>query len=82
MEIKQDMYDKVTAKVKMVYRVTEEFLVGVGLHQGFALNPYLFVTVMDSLTLGIQNEIPWCMLFADDTILVSEIRSQLNNKLQ
>ena len=35
----------------------------IGLHQGFALSPFLFVIVMDELTRAIRDEIPWCMLF-------------------
>ena len=37
---------------------TEEFSITVGLHQGSALSPYLFVLVMDELTRDIQDEVP------------------------
>ena len=37
---------------------------------------------MDELTKGIQNEVPWCMLFADDSILIDETRDGLNDKLE
>ena len=58
------------------------FFITIGLHQGFALSPFLFVIVMDELTRAIQDEIPWCMLFADDIVLVDEMRAGVNAKLE
>ncbi|KAG2581129.1 hypothetical protein PVAP13_6KG015450 [Panicum virgatum] len=37
---------------------------------------------MDEVTRDIQGEIPWCMLFADDVVLVDEIRAGVNKKLE
>jgi len=37
---------------------------------------------MDELTRVIQDEIPWCMLFADDIALVDETRAGVNIKLE
>ena len=34
------------------------------------------------LTRAIQDEIPWCMLFADDIVLVDETRAVVNAKLE
>ena len=36
----------------------------------------------DELTRAIQDEIPWCMLFADDIVLVDETRARVNTKLE
>jgi len=52
------------------------------LHQGSTLNPYLFTQVMDEPTRTIQDEICWCMFFANDIILVHEIRCEVNVKLE
>ncbi|KAL6551279.1 UDP-D-apiose/UDP-D-xylose synthase 2 [Orobanche minor] len=41
---------------------TEEFPITIGVHQGSALSPFLFAIVMDELTRGIQNDVPWCMM--------------------
>ena len=37
---------------------------------------------MDELTREIQDEIPWCMLFADDIVLIDETREGVNTKLE
>ena len=58
------------------------FLIIIGLHQGSALSPILFVIVMDELTRAIQDEIPRYMLFADDIVLVDETRTGINIKLE
>ncbi|GJY54894.1 hypothetical protein Tco_0446558, partial [Tanacetum coccineum] len=33
---------------------------------------YLFALILDELLRGIQEDIPWCLIFADDIVLVSE----------
>ncbi|KAG2570477.1 hypothetical protein PVAP13_7KG041118 [Panicum virgatum] len=37
---------------------------------------------MDEVTRDIQGEIPWCMLFADDVVLVDESMAGVNRKLE
>ena len=39
------------------------FNVDVGLHQGSALSPYLFLILMDVLTEGVRKEVPEFMMF-------------------
>ena len=58
----------------LAVRVTEEFMVEVGLYQGLALSPFLFAMVMDKLTDEVRQESPWIMMSADDIVIRSESR--------
>jgi hypothetical protein len=49
------------------------FSIKIGLHLGPALSPYIFTSVMNEITKDIQGDILWCMLFADDVVLIDEI---------
>jgi len=60
---------------------TEYFLIDIGLYQGSAFSPFLFTIIMDELTREIHDEVPWCMLFDDDIILIDETRDGPNDKL-
>ena len=45
------------------------------------MSPYLFDLVMDVVTRGIRDQLPWCMLFADDMVLCSNRREVVEEKL-
>jgi len=81
-DIVKDMYDGAIASVRTTRGETNEFVITVGLHQGSTLSPYLFVLVMDELTRHIQEEVSWCLLFADDIVLIDETREGVNAKLE
>ena len=57
-DIIRDMYDGVVANIRTCGGITSDFSVTIGLHQGSAMSPFLFVIVMDELTRAIQDEIP------------------------
>ncbi|KAF3616099.1 hypothetical protein FXO37_35207 [Capsicum annuum] len=42
----------------------------------------MFALVMDVLTRSIQGEVPWCMLFEDDVVLIDKTRGCVNEKLE
>ena len=55
----------------------------VGLHQGSALSHCLFAMVMDHrMTDDIREETPWTMMFADDIVICSESKEQVEEKLE
>ncbi|KAK3556079.1 hypothetical protein QTP70_004372 [Hemibagrus guttatus] len=78
----QDMYEKSRTVVRCAVGQTEEFKVEVGLHQGSALSPFLFAIVMDQLSEEVRQESPWTMMFADDIVICSESREQVEENLE
>jgi len=57
MRVIRDMYEGVRTRVRIVIGDMEDFSIDIGLHQGSGLSPFLFITVMDELTRGIQDEV-------------------------
>jgi hypothetical protein len=76
------MYDNVVTSVQTSDGDTNDFSINIGPHQGSALSPYLFALVMDEVIRDIQGGIPWCILFADDVVLVDESRMGVDQKLE
>jgi Reverse transcriptase (RNA-dependent DNA polymerase) len=46
------------------------------------LSLYIFTLVMNEITKRIQEDIPYCMLFADDVVLIDESRIRVDKKLE
>ena len=65
----QDMHRGCQTKVRSAAGESGSFNADVGLHQGSALSPYLFLILMDVLTEGVRKEVPESMMFADDIVL-------------
>ncbi|KAK3513060.1 hypothetical protein QTP70_000945 [Hemibagrus guttatus] len=78
----QDMYERSRTVVRCAVGQTEEFKVEVGLHQGSALSPFLFAIVMDQLSEEVRQGSPWTMMFADDIVICSESREQVEVALE
>ncbi|KAK3527532.1 hypothetical protein QTP86_026399, partial [Hemibagrus guttatus] len=78
----QDMYERSRTVVRCAVGQTEEFNVEVGLHQGSALSPFLFAIVMYQLSEEVRQESPWTMMFADDIVICSESREQVEENLE
>ena len=57
--------------------MSTDFPISVGVHQGSALSPLLFIVVMDVVTRDLQKPTPWTLLYADDVMLASEDRQEL-----
>ena len=65
----QDMYKGSETVVRCAAETTESFKVKVALHQGSALNPFLFAMMMYRLTDEVRREPPRTMLLADDIVI-------------
>ncbi|GJZ63168.1 retrovirus-related pol polyprotein LINE-1 [Tanacetum coccineum] len=53
-----------------------------GFTKASAISPYLFALILDELSRGIQEDIPWGSIFADDIVLVSDSVEGLNIRLE
>ena len=53
-----------------------------GLHQGSALRPLLFVIIIDVIKEEIDERTPWAMLFADDVVLCEPDREMMELRLE
>lgn len=81
-DVIKDMYEGVVTSVKTVVGNPKKFSIAVGSHRGSALSPYLFTLVMNELTNVTQDEVPGCMIYADDIVLNYETSEGVNKKLE
>ena len=71
------VYESSMTQVKCSVGVTDGFKVEVELHQRSALSSFLFAMVMYRLTNEVRQESLWMMMFADDIVICSESREQV-----
>ena len=70
----QYMYKDSLTQIQTRYRCTDYFRIDVGLHQGSALSPLLFIIIMDVSASELVSKPPESMLFADDLVLCETSR--------
>ena len=73
----QDMYKSSVTVVRCTVGVTDGSKMEVEVCQGSARRPFLFSLVMDRLTNEVGQEYPVMMIFADDIVICSESREQV-----
>jgi len=66
------MYTGAKTVVKTVYSNSDCFEIKVGMRQGSALTPLLFVIVMEALSREFKVTLPWVLLYADDLVVLAE----------
>ena len=78
----KDMYDDLMTSVQKSDGDTDDLPHKIGQHQGSTSSPYLFALIMVEVTRDIQGDIPWCILFTIDVVLVNDSSSRHNGKLE
>ena len=78
----QGMYSNARSRVRVNGQYSEEFGVGVGVHQGSVLSPVLFIMVLEALSREFRTGCPWELLYADDLIIIAETLEDLIAKLK
>ena len=78
----QDMYQGATTRVKSKRGIGEQFEVGIGLHQGSALSPFLFIMLVDTISQDVGTELPWEQLYADDFAIIDITSTNTQNRLE
>ena len=82
MRLVQSMYKDVRSRVRVGDGYSEEFGVGVGVHQGSVLSPLLFIIVLEALSREFHTGCPWELLYADDLMISAESMEELLVKVQ
>ena len=78
----QSMNKDVRIRVRVGDGYSEEFGVGVGVHQGSVLSPLLFIIVLEALFRDFRTCCPWEMLYADDLMIIAESKEELLVKVK
>ena len=81
----KEMYNGARTAVRAPGGMSDEFEVTVGLHQGTALSPYLFVLMMDVVSEVVSEVIRkgllWEVLFADDLVIMATSMEELQQRV-
>ena len=77
----QGMYTNVRSRVCVNGQYSEEFGVGVGVHQGSVLSPLLFIFVLEALSSEFRTGVSWELLYADDLAVIADtLEEGMENK--
>ena len=76
------MYSNARSRVRVNGQYSEEFGVGVGVHQGSVLSPLLFILVLEALSREFHTGVPWELLYADDLVIIADSLEECISKLR
>ena len=67
----QAMYNNTRSRMRVGSEYSDEFEIGVGVHQGSVLSPLLFIIVLEALSRDFRVGMPWELFFADDLVIIA-----------
>ena len=76
------MYFKAWGHVRVNGQYSEEFGVGIGVHQGSVLSPLLFILLLEALLREFRTDVPLDLLYADDLVLIANTQEECTFKLK
>ena len=76
------MYDIVATKIQKLVGLTKSFPIKVGPTSRFDSKPIHFYGHYEKISKSIWETVPWCILFADNIVLVAETKEKVNDKLE
>ena len=62
--------------------INERFGVGIGLHQGSALSPFLFIMLVDTISQDMGTGLLWELQYVDDLALIDNTSTDTQNRLE
>ena len=72
----QGMYHNALSRVWVNDKYSEEFGVGVEMHQGSVFSPLLFIMVLEVLSIKFHTDVSWELFYADDPVLIADTQTQ------
>ena len=78
----QSMYKDVRSRIRVGDGYSEEFGVGVGVHQGSVLSPLLLIIVLEAVSREFRTGCPWELLYADDLMISAGSMEELLVKVK
>ena len=76
-------YEQTNGRVIIGARMSEQFSVIIGLRQGSALSPLLFIVVKELISRKVsKKDTSRKLLYADDLAMVAEDKEELNESLE
>ena len=70
-----------TTTIKVDGKLSSEFEVKVGVHQGSVLSPLLFIIILEAISRYCRNGLPWELGNADHLVIVSESEKRMIEKV-